>query len=103
MAVRIKSVNKGSAAEKLGLCAGDTLLSADGNEINDMLDYQFYTTPAHFSLQVCQEGGQRTLTVDKAEYEPLGCNFETYLGDKKHSCDNHCMFCFIDQIGRAHV
>ena len=22
----------------------------------------------------------------------------TYLGDQKHSCSNHCMFCFIDQL-----
>ena len=52
MAVRIKSVNKGSAAEKLGLRAGDTLLSADGNEINDMLDYEFYSQGPVLELAV---------------------------------------------------
>ena len=36
--------------------------------------------------------------MQKGEYEPLGCNFKTYLGDAKHSCSNHCMFCFIDQL-----
>ena len=101
MALHVVSVEEGSPAQRLGIAEGCTLLAVDGHPLNDALDYQFYTTPAHFSLQVCQEGGQRTLTVDKAEYEPLGCNFETYLGDKKHSCDNHCMFCFIDQLPRG--
>ena len=36
--------------------------------------------------------------IEKGEYEPFGCNFKTYLGDEKHSCANHCMFCFIDQL-----
>ena len=45
-----------------------------------------------------QNGAQQTLTVEKAEYEPFGCDFKTYLADEKHSCDNHCMFCFIDQL-----
>lgn len=98
MAIRVQSVDKGSPAERLGLSAGAMLLSADGNELNDMLDYQFYTTPPAFTLAVSMEGKLRYLAVQKAEYEPLGCNFATYLIDQKHSCANHCMFCFIDQL-----
>ena len=98
MAIRVQSVDKGSAAERLGLSAGAVLLSADGHELNDMLDYQFYTTPPAFSLAVSMEGKLRYLSVQKAEYEPLGCNFATYLIDQQHACANHCMFCFIDQL-----
>ncbi len=98
MAVQIKSVEAGSAAEAIGLCAGESIVSADGNEINDMLDYQFYTSGAQFELTVMKEGKLDYLKVNKGEYEPLGCEFETYLIDKKHSCANHCMFCFIDQL-----
>ena len=39
--------------------------------------------------------------MQKGEYEPLGCDFATYLADQKHSCDNHCMFCFIDQLPKG--
>ena len=28
----------------------------------------------------------------------LGLDFETYLMDNAHSCANHCVFCFIDQM-----
>ena len=98
MAVRIKSVEKGSAAEALGLSSGVTICSADGNEINDMLDYQFYTSGASFKLGIMRGEQLDYLQVNKGEYEPLGCEFETYLIDQKHSCSNHCMFCFIDQL-----
>lgn len=101
MAVRIKSVQKGSAADVLGLTAGTMIYSADGNEINDMLDYQFYTSGANFELAVMKEGKLDYLKVEKGEYEPLGCDFETYLIDEKHSCSNHCMFCFIDQLPKG--
>lgn len=98
MAVRVKNVQKGSAAERLGLTAGSMLYSADGNEINDMLDYQFYTSGTKFELAVMKQGRLDYLQVEKGDYEPLGCEFETYLIDQKHSCSNHCMFCFIDQL-----
>ena len=98
MAVRIKSVNRGSPAERLGLRAGDMLLSADGNELNDMLDYQFYTAGQRFCLAARRGGQLCYLQAEKKDYEPFGCEFETYLIDKKHDCKNHCMFCFIDQL-----
>lgn len=98
MAVRVQSVDKGSAAERLGLRAGAVLLSADGHELNDMLDYQFYTTPARISLAASVGGKLQYLQVEKAEYEPLGCSFATYLIDQQHACANHCIFCFVDQL-----
>ena len=36
--------------------------------------------------------------LKKGNMSLFGCNFKTYLGDEKHSCANHCMFCFIDQL-----
>ena len=98
MAVRVQRVAKNSPAEKLGIQAGSILLSADGNELNDMLDYQFYTAGTQFQLAVSTQGRLDYLQVEKQDYEPLGCEFETYLIDNKHSCANHCMFCFIDQL-----
>ena len=43
MAIRIEQVDAGSEAEALGLAPGDELLSVDDNELNDTLDYDFYT------------------------------------------------------------
>ena len=98
MALYVTAVDENSPAERLSISVGCALLAIDGHPLNDALDYQFYTTPAHFSLALCEHEQHRTVQITKAEYEPLGCNFKTYLGDEKHSCANHCMFCFIDQL-----
>ncbi|MBO5671080.1 MAG: DUF512 domain-containing protein, partial [Clostridia bacterium] len=37
----------------------------------------------------------------KQEYDDIGLEFETPLMDEKHSCENRCIFCFIDQLPRG--
>lgn len=99
MPVKINNIEGGSPAHKAQLSAGETILSVNGNEINDMLDYGFYTSGTELELAVMDNAGKLTYkTVLKDEYQPLGCEFESYLIDKKHSCKNKCMFCFIDQL-----
>ena len=100
MAVKITGAEKHSPAAKHAL-AGCTLLSIDGHEINDMLDYEFYSSGAKLELALMRAGRLCYERVEKREYEPLGCNFESYLIDKKHSCRNKCMFCFIDQMPKG--
>ncbi len=100
MAVKIIGTDPDSPAKKVNL-AGTTLLSIDGNEINDMLDYEFYSSGARLELALMRGGKLEYMTLTKEEYQPLGCNFESYLIDKKHSCKNKCMFCFIDQLPKG--
>ena len=38
------------------------------------------------------------LELEKDEYEDIGLEFETPLMDKKKTCKNKCIFCFIDQM-----
>lgn len=98
MAMRVKAVDPGSPADLAGIRPDMVLLSADGNPLNDSLDYQYYTASPAFQLEVEEEGQRRTLSISKDQYTPFGCDFESYLGDEKHSCSNHCIFCFIDQL-----
>ena len=98
MAMKIARVEPGSEAEVLGLGPGDELLSVDENELNDSLDYDFYTDSKSFHLKARVADGIREWDVQRTERGPFGCDFKTYLGDEKHSCANHCMFCFIDQL-----
>ena len=98
MAIRIDRVDAGSEAEALGLAGGDELLSVDDNELNDTLDYDFYTDSSSFHLKARVADGIREWEVQRPQRGPFGCGFKTYLGDAKHSCSNHCMFCFIDQL-----
>lgn len=98
MPLQLVNVDENSPAQRLGLSPGTLLVAIDGNELSDALDYQYYTAAPSFRLTVCENGTTREISVRKGEYEPFGCNFKTYLGDEKHSCANHCMFCFIDQL-----
>ena len=95
MSVKIQSVDSRSPAAKAGIKAGETLVSINGNPINDSLDYGFYT----FDRVLEFELDTRTVTVKKKDdYDEIGLNFETYLMDKKQTCRNKCIFCFIDQL-----
>ena len=51
MAIKIERVEEGSEAQALGLQPGDELLSVDDNELNDTLDYDFYTDSRSFHLK----------------------------------------------------
>ncbi len=96
--VKITQVNKNSYAEKAGIKVGDLLISVCGNVIADVLDYRFYIMEKHITVEVCRNGEKLLFEIKKKdEYEDIGLEFETYLMDKKHSCKNKCVFCFIDQ------
>ena len=95
--VKICSVSKNSRAEKVGILGGDVLLSINGNEINDVLDYRFYLADTHISLELKRGDELYSAQIKKSEYDDIGLDFETPLMDKKHSCKNGCVFCFIDQ------
>ncbi len=102
MSVIIKSVNFGSCAYRAGIRAGDTLVSIDKNEIMDVLDYRFYQENDRLTLEFINSKGKlKSVKVKKREYDELGLEFETYLMDKKHSCRNKCVFCFIDQLPKG--
>ena len=99
MAVRIAAVTVDSPAHRARIKAGDTLLTINGRDIEDVLDYRFYMPDAKLRLTLLTASGRRrVLTVKKAAYEELGLEFDTYLMDKQRSCRNNCVFCFIDQL-----
>jgi len=95
--VNIVSVEPKSHAEKCGLRAGDILLTINGNEINDVLDYRFYIMEKSLSLSVHRGAEILCLEIKKGEYDDIGLEFSTYLMDEKKRCRNNCIFCFIDQ------
>ena len=99
MAVVIADVEKRSPAARARIKAGDTLLTINGREIQDVLDYRFYMPDSRLTVTVQTPKGKcRTLTVRKKPYAELGLVFDTYLMDKQRSCRNNCIFCFIDQL-----
>jgi putative radical SAM enzyme (TIGR03279 family) len=77
---------------------GDMLVSVNGYEIRDVLDYRFRMTAPRVVLDIVHGGRRRRVTMRKPEEETdVGLGFETPLMDGKRSCRNKCIFCFIDQ------
>ncbi len=102
MSVMVKSVIKGSPAYKIGMRQGDTLISLNGNEIMDVLDFRFFENNEGLIVEYINAKGKiKIKKVKKKEYDELGLEFDTYLMDKKRSCRNKCIFCFIDQLPKG--
>lgn len=98
MAVKIKSAVKGSPVDGKDVKAGDVLVSVNGHEIADVLDYMYYSAENIIKLIIERDGERHSVVIRKSEYDDLGLEFETFLMDKKQSCCNKCIFCFIDQM-----
>ena len=96
--VTITAVERAALAEKHGIKAGDILISINGHDIRDVLDYQFRLSEKKVTLKIHREAELFDVTIKKSEYGDIGLCFETYLMDKKQSCRNKCVFCFIDQL-----
>ena len=95
---RIASVDRGSIAEELELEAGDILLSINGQELEDVFDYQYFVNSDSMTMLVQKANGEEWELDIENNYEDLGINFENSLMSDYKSCSNRCIFCFIDQM-----
>ena len=98
MSTVITSVDRRSPAERAGIQPGEKLLTINGHEIVDVLDYRFFGYDPVLEITLEREGCCRELHVEKEEGLELGLNFDTYLMDEPRPCSNFCIFCFVDQM-----
>lgn len=95
---RIKSITPGSIAEELELEPGDILLSIDGEEIEDIFDYEYKINSEAITMLVQKANGEEWELEIEHGYEDPGLIFENGLMSEYRSCRNKCIFCFIDQM-----
>lgn len=99
MGACIADIIEDSIAEEIGLEKGDIILSINGKEINDILDYQFYVQDDFIVIDVKKADGEVvTVEIEKDEDEELGVIFEDVVFDRMKVCRNRCLFCFVDQM-----
>ena len=100
---RISSISDGSPIAGAGLCIGDELISINGREPSDIIEYQQLIDGKTVTLVVQREGEplQRKVTVTKDEGQPLGLSIDSAVFDRIRTCDNHCSFCFIYQLPKG--
>lgn len=81
---------------------GDRLLAINDREVEDVLDYRFWSYDSELTLTILRADGKtRDIKVKKEAGEDLGLDFEEYLMDRPWGCSNHCKFCFIDQLPKG--
>ena len=98
----IDRVEPGSIAEELELEKGDVLLSINGQKIEDVFDYHYLVNDEELTVVVRKKDGEEwELEIEKDYMEDLGIEFENGLMDDYRSCQNKCMFCFIDQMPKG--
>jgi len=99
MPAPITNVLTGSIAEEMGIEAGDLLISVNGQEIFDILDYRFYSQDSFIIVEVEKKNRELwSIEIEKDFDEELGLIFDSYIFDKMKVCKNRCIFCFVDQL-----
>ncbi len=94
----IGTVEKNSYAEEAGLCPGDKIISINGYDFHDILEYRYLISEYEVELKVEKKNGGLEQIIIENNYEDLGIEFENAMIDKAQSCRNKCIFCFIDQL-----
>ena len=98
-ALTIQVVEAGSPAAQAGVTAGATLVSVNGQSIQDALELRFAETASRVVL-VWRDGGgtDRRSAIRKPDDLPLGLDVDPL---KMHACNNKCAFCFAHQNARG--
>src|ERR1700728_223505 len=98
-APRVTAVAEASPAALAGLLVGDELVSLNGQQPRDVIEYQQLTDVGQLDVMVRRAGSALAgrVRVRKEEGQPLGLEVSTAVFDRVRPCDNHCAFCFIYQ------
>jgi Fe-S oxidoreductase, related to NifB/MoaA family len=99
MSAKISKILPGSIAEELELEVGDALLTINGSEVKDIIDYKFLAADEYIEMDIQKPNGEIwTYEVEKDYDDNLGIEFESAIMDEAKRCSNKCIFCFIDQL-----
>lgn len=94
--IKVASVYPETLASELGLEAGTELLSVNGRELEDFLDWEFLTADDQFLLHVRTPAGEEIeFDIERPEDLPMGVEVEP---PRVRRCANRCDFCFVDGL-----
>lgn len=98
--LKIKSVQKGSVFDELGIKSGYYITHFCGYEAQDVLDLTYYGAQSKLSVTVKSPTETLEFDIEKDDYEELGVELESDNLNTK-TCQNNCIFCFIDQMPKG--
>lgn len=94
--VRVARVAPGSIAEEIGIVPGTELVSVNGRNIQDFLDWEFLSAEDEVVVEARQPDGEEIVyEIARPEGESLGVALEP---PNVRRCANRCEFCFIEGL-----
>jgi putative radical SAM enzyme (TIGR03279 family) len=97
--VRVSRVLEGSVAEELGIVPGTELLTVNGRELADFLDWEFLSADEELVIEARLPGAEDVIyEVERPEGEAIGVELEP---PTVRRCANRCEFCFIEGLPKG--
>jgi putative radical SAM enzyme (TIGR03279 family) len=97
--VRVLKVQPESIASELGIIPGTELLSVNGRELADFLDWEFLTADDAFELEAkLPDGEHLVFEIEREPGDPMGIELEP---PNVRRCANRCEFCFIEGLPKG--
>jgi len=101
LAGSIDKVEPTSIAEELEWRPGDEIVSINGHQLADLIDYRFYTADEHLNVLVRRGDQTAEFEIEKDIDTGLGVAFRDALFDGVRTCGAKCIFCFVDQLPKG--
>jgi putative radical SAM enzyme (TIGR03279 family) len=97
--VRVSRVTEGSVAEALGIEPGTELLTVNGREVADFLDWEFLSADDDLIIEARLPSNEDIVfEVERPDGESLGVELEP---PTVRRCANRCEFCFIEGLPKG--
>src|SRR4029078_7066549 len=97
--VRVRRVEDGGIAQELGIVPGTELLTVNGRELADFLDWEFLTAEDELVIEARLPGGDEIVyEIERPEGEGMGIEVEP---PTIRRCANRCEFCFIEGLPKG--
>src|SRR4051812_20987968 len=97
--VRVSRVLEGSVAEELGIEPGTELLTVNGREVADFLDWEFLSADEELVVEARLPSSEAVVfEIERPEGESLGVELEP---PTVRRCANRCEFCFIEGLPKG--
>ncbi|WP_019850870.1 radical SAM protein [Desulfitobacterium sp. PCE1] len=98
----VAAVHGGSIAEEMEIECGDQILSIDGQEIKDIIDFQYLTAEDEFTLLLEKADGELwEIEIERSYGEELGLEVQAVSPHGLKLCKNNCVFCFVAQMPKG--
>jgi putative radical SAM enzyme (TIGR03279 family) len=88
-------------AKEANLRPGDRVLAVDGHPLRDIIDFRFYADGPEAEFLIARGDSERLLWMRRPVGTAWGIEFAEPLFDGIRRCNNHCLFCFLDQLPKG--